>query len=199
MKIKKGFPILRKFSKFTNYAGGGLHFEWKKHPGSSRMLDGFTIVELLISLAIMSVLITILAELFGSILSLRQKSETVSSIAQDSRYILLRLSYDLARSSTIVSPVPGASASALSLVIDGTSYIYSESGGVLSLSVGGGASSVLNSPSTSLSNFSFTGNQALGDSQSIGLSFTISPTSEAINSAPVSRQVTTTLVSRQPI
>jgi len=164
-----------------------------------KIKKGFTIVELLISLAIMSVLITILAELFGSILSLRQKSETVSSIAQDSRYILLRLSYDLARSTTIVSPVPGASASTLSLLIDGTSYVYSESGGVLSLSVGGGASSVLNSPSTTLSNFSFSGNQVLGDSQSIGLSFTISPTSEAINSAPVSRQVTTTLVSRQPI
>lgn len=163
-----------------------------------KIKKGFTIVELLISLAIMSVLITILAQLFGSILSLRQKSETVSAIAQDSRYILLRLSYDLARSDSIVSPAPGASASTLSLVIGGTSYIYSESGGVLSLSVGGGSPEVLNSPSTSLSNFSFTGNQAIGGSASIGLSFTIDPTSQQINGDPVSRQVSTTLVSRKP-
>jgi prepilin-type N-terminal cleavage/methylation domain-containing protein len=163
-----------------------------------KIKKGFTIVELLISLAIMSVLITILAQLFASILSLRQKSETVSAIAQDSRYILLRLSYDLARSDSIVSPAAGASGSTLSLMIGGTSYIYSESGGVLSLSVGGGSPSILNSPSTTLSNFNFTGNQAIGGNASIGLSFTIDPTSQQINGAPVSRQVSTTLVSRKP-
>jgi prepilin-type N-terminal cleavage/methylation domain-containing protein len=163
-----------------------------------KIKKGFTIVELLISLAIMSVLITILAQLFASILSLRQKSETVSAIAQDSRYILLRLSYDLARSDSIVSPAAGASGSTLSLMIGGTSYVYSESGGVLSLSVGGGSPSILNSPSTTLSNFNFTGNQAIGGNASIGLSFTIDPTSQQINGAPVSRQVSTTLVSRKP-
>lgn len=162
----------------------------KKYQMISTKKNGFTLVELLISMGILSILIAILAQLFGSIIILRQKSESISAIAQDARYMLLRLSYDTSRATTV-----SASSNTLSLVIGGVSYVYAQDGDFLKLTVAG-STSALNSTGSKVSQLSFVQQSDIGTKPSVAVSFTLTPTSIQTGGVTTSRQVMTTLVGR---
>lgn len=158
-----------------------------------KLTRGFTLVELLISMGIMTILLVILTEVFGSILNMRVGSEAVSAIAQDSRFVLSRLSYDVGRATSITTPAIGQDSSTLTLVIDGVDYVYSLSGNNLTLSVNGGASSVVNSNGTSLSALTFTRNANLGTKNNITLNATLVATTKQPGVESNERSITTSL------
>lgn len=158
--------------------------------------SGFTLVELLISMGIMTILITVLAQVFGSILTMRSKNEAVSALAQDSRYVVERLSYDVARSSGITLPTVGNSGSSLTLVIGGVNYVYTLQDGSLLLSVGGAASDRLNSIGTTITSLSFSRNNVLGGKASVGLAMTLRATTIQPGTQSQTRDINTTLVTR---
>lgn len=161
-----------------------------------KKLPGFTLVELLISMGIMAILLTILAQVFSSILSMRTKVEAVSALAQDSRYLVLRLSYDVGRATSITSPSVGNTLDSLTLVIAGENYTYSLVDGNLDLSVGGGSPQRLNSSGTSLSSLSFTRSTSIGGKSIVQLDTTLAPTTiqSGIQNNP--RTINTTFVTR---
>lgn len=87
--------------------------------------DGFSIIELIIYMGIISVLLVILTQIFTSSIDTQLESSADSTADQNINFILTRLQYDLHRADSIVSPAnPGDSGSLLELDIGGTSYTY---------------------------------------------------------------------------
>lgn len=87
---------------------------------------GFTLVELVMSIGILSILIGVLTTLFGQIIDTSLDSRATSGVDQDGKYIIARLAYDLQRSSSIVTPpTPGSSTSAtLTIDVNSINYTY---------------------------------------------------------------------------
>lgn len=91
--------------------------------------NGFTMVEMLIYMAILSVLLVSLTEMFVSIMQVKIDADALSAIEQDSQFVYARMVYDINRADSISTPAsPGQTASTFSLVIAGETYTYSING-----------------------------------------------------------------------
>ena len=102
--------------------------------------SGFTIIELLIYIALLSGFILILGQLFFSILDTQLESQANSAVDSEGQYLLARLDYDIRRASSLTTPATlGQSGSVLTLNIGGTAYTYSLTGSNLELTVSGNA------------------------------------------------------------
>lgn len=154
--------------------------------------QGFTMVEMLMVMGIMSILVVILSEVFGSILTMKLRSQATTAVAQDSRYVIARLSYDVSRSSSISSP----DAQTLILTIGGTNYTYSLSGTSLVLRVGAGANQALTGVGTKITALNFTHFLDMGGKKSVQISLTILPTIIQPGGASGARLLTTTIATR---
>lgn len=88
---------------------------------------GVTIVELMLYMAILSVLLTILTSVFVSALDVQSESTATSSVEQDGNYILARLAYDVHKAQSINIPASYGlpSSNSFQIVINGVSYTYS--------------------------------------------------------------------------
>lgn len=64
----------------------------------------FTLIELLIFMAIFSVLLLVLTDIITSALNVQLETKAVSSVEQDGRYILSRLSYDIHQADCVKQP-----------------------------------------------------------------------------------------------
>lgn len=86
---------------------------------------GVTIVELLLYMAILSVLLTILTSVFVSALDVQSESNATSSVEQDGNYILARLAYDIHRAKSINIPASnGATNNNFQIVVGGINHTY---------------------------------------------------------------------------
>ncbi|MDO8515597.1 MAG: prepilin-type N-terminal cleavage/methylation domain-containing protein, partial [bacterium] len=112
---------------------------------------GFTIVELLVYCGLLAVLLTVLTNVFMSIINLQLETESSSGLAQDSQYLLSRLTYDFRRANSISSPILGGTSGTLTIIIGGVTYQYKITDGNLVVTPGG----QLNSFQTKISNLSF--------------------------------------------
>lgn len=132
---------------------------------SWRTQKGVTIVELLLYMAILSILLTILTSIFVSALDVQSESNATSSVEQDGNYILTRLTYDIHRAQSINIPASNGDTSGnFQIVINGVSYTYSvDASNNLILTDNLGANN-LNNYGTSISAFSV---QRLGNAGGI--------------------------------
>lgn len=121
---------------------------------------GFTLVEMLIYMGILTMIITALSVLLGEILNVQLDAQSTSGVDQDSRYIQGRMTYDMQRASSITTPSLGTPSSTLQIVINSVNYTYSIDGsGNLVLTDGTGTNQ-LNSGDTTISGVSF---ERIGD------------------------------------
>ncbi len=90
---------------------------------------GFTLVELLLYMGILSVLLSVLVTIFVTAVDVQLESEASSSVQRDGTYILAKLAYDIHRGSTISIPSSlGGETPNLKIVIGGVEYTYSLDG-----------------------------------------------------------------------
>jgi Tfp pilus assembly protein PilW len=99
---------------------------------------GITLIELIIYMGIFSTLLMVLVQLFGTIINVSLEAQSTSAVAQDGRYILNRITYDVRRASAITSPVVGTPGSTLILTINGNPYTYTITNNNLTLDDGSG-------------------------------------------------------------
>lgn len=91
--------------------------------------SGFTLVELLLYMGILSVLLSVLVSIFVIALDAQLESEATSSVQRDGTYILAKLSYDIHRASSISIPSSlGADNNNFKIVVGGVDYAYSLDG-----------------------------------------------------------------------
>lgn len=135
---------------------------------------GFTMIEMVVSLGILTILVGILSNLFGSIIDVQLSSKSTSSIDQDGRYIMAKLNYNMGNASSIIGPAtPGSSASAIvKNSTDSINYTYNLNGGDLEMA-SSGATLKLNSADSSISDLIFTRVGIGGSSDTLQVKFTI--------------------------
>ncbi|QQG41729.1 MAG: prepilin-type N-terminal cleavage/methylation domain-containing protein [Candidatus Woesebacteria bacterium] len=119
--------------------------------------NGFTVVELLIYMALLTIFLLVLLDVFTTTLNFKLQSEATSALNQDSRSILGNLNYNIYNSGTATI----VSSSKLSL--DSGTKVYELSGGNLLLN-----SVKLNSLDTKVDSITFT---KIG--QTIQITFTL--------------------------
>lgn len=137
-------------------------------------VSGVTLVELLIYVGLLSIFLTILTTLFVSIFRLQLTTQSTSSLTQDTRFILSRLSYDLGQADTVTTPgTLGQTSSSLVFTKSGVSYSYSVDVGGNFILEGNGSSDKLNSLDTKMAGISFKRLGFIGGKPMIQIIFTI--------------------------
>ncbi|MCL4384260.1 hypothetical protein M1116_02310 [Patescibacteria group bacterium] len=135
---------------------------------------GFTLTEMMVYIGLFSIFLLVLTEIFVSILDVQKESEALSSVEQDSRFIVARLIYDIQRAHSIDLPSTlGSQGSTLSLTINSTTNTYALNGDNIAVTIGGTATQ-FNSFDTTVSNllFQHLGNPG-GKLDSVEVSFTV--------------------------
>ncbi|MEX0895517.1 MAG: prepilin-type N-terminal cleavage/methylation domain-containing protein [Patescibacteria group bacterium] len=100
--------------------------------------SGFTLVELLLYFALVSILLVTVGSMFISIMEGRSTISSVTSLDRDGQFISMRLQYDLRRADSVQVPeLSGESSAVLELAIDGQTITYQETNGQLLLTQAG--------------------------------------------------------------
>lgn len=125
----------------------------KKFPISK----GFTLIELLLYMGILAIFISVLAGLFGMTIDLQLEANANTSLDRDAQYLFARMSYDLHRADSIVTPsATGTPTDSITVSISGINYTYSLDGSGNLTYVNDLGTFVLNSFDTTVSNLTFT-------------------------------------------
>ncbi len=159
---------------------------------SRKINKGFTTIELLVYMGILSFLIMILSTIFVSIVDVQLDSKSTSDVDQDGRYILARLAYDFGSAQSVASPsTPGSSSGTLQISINSINYTYNLDGsGNLQLTNNLGTNN-LNSINTTIPSITFQriGNGGINDT--IRVTFTVKSTTQR-HTVPEQRTYQTT-------
>ncbi|MGE5041957.1 MAG: PilW family protein [Candidatus Levyibacteriota bacterium] len=148
---------------------------------------GFTLVELVVYMGIVSVFMLVLTDILVAVLDTRTASESTSQVTQDGRYIYTRLIYDINHAESVSTPLNlGDTSNSLVATINGTVYTYSLQNGNLMLSAPG-SSDQLNGNDTSVSGLSFKRIGNAGGKNTFQILFTVA--SRIIRHGPVDREV----------
>lgn len=157
--------------------------------------QGFTLIELIIVMGVTTILLVMMTDVFASLAKVRTESEATSAVAQDGRFILARLEYDILRASSVTTPaLLGNSGNTLALVIGGVTYTYSVSGNNFQMVNNLGPDN-LNGSETNISSFSVQKIGNSGGKETIKISITV--TSKAVQSSGSESKTYTTTVGRR--
>ena len=136
-------------------------------------IRGFTLIEMLIYMGLLSIFLVVLVDVFIATLNVRIEAAAVAGVEQDGRFIISRLSYDITRASSITTPASlGASGSTLTIVISGSTYTYSVVSGNLQVVINGSETINLNSSETTISGLTFLRIGNVGGKDTIQIQFT---------------------------
>lgn len=155
--------------------------------------QGFTMVELLLYMGILSIFLVVLTEIFLSTLNVELFSQATSATSLDGRFILARLAYDVGRARAITIPAsPGGQVdNALQMTIAGVTYTYSVVNGNLLLANDSGTNTI-NSYTTTIPQFRVTKLGTAQGKQSVQILFTITSTIQ-LEGVPETRTFQTTI------
>lgn len=160
-----------------------------------KISNGFTLVELLIYMALLAIFLITLTGIFVNILEVQLESDATSAVDQDGRFILARLNYDINRATSVSTPSsfgsPGINN--LSILISGDTYSYATSGENMQLTNILGTNN-LNSSETTVTNLNFQriANTSIpGTRDTIKIQFTINSKTQRAQGAETKTFTTT--------
>lgn len=116
---------------------------------------GVTLIELVIYMGILSVILIVFIDMFALLFDKQMETESISSVQQDSNYILSRLPYEFGRAQSVEIPATaGAITTSLRLMTDSEIYDYHLSANNLVVDRGGVVEQI-NGYDTTVSNLTF--------------------------------------------
>jgi len=134
---------------------------------------GFSLIELVIYMGLLSVLILVFTDIFASTIDNQLSSRNTSNVADDGRFIYSRFIYDMGRAQSINQPsVYGSSSASMDLAIAGQNYTYSLSNNNLIITSPAG-SYALNGYGSSISGLLFTKVGTTSAKDTIRINFTV--------------------------
>lgn len=117
--------------------------------------SGFTLVELIIYMGLISVLIVVFMDILSASFNAQLSSQSSSEVVQDGRYIYTKLTYDINRTNSVSIPEDlGDSSPTLTVIINGNNVTYGLNEGNFEITTASG-SYMLNGVGTSVSNLRF--------------------------------------------
>lgn len=129
----------------------------KKLINSNKNIKGFTLIEILLYLGILTIVSVSVLQIFTSILDNKSETEMASDVFIDGRYIIDKLRYDSLRANKIVSPSNLAQSTASAqFKIGSIDYTYSlQDGNLILKNFSTLSEDQLNSVNTTVSDLSF--------------------------------------------
>jgi Tfp pilus assembly protein PilW len=141
----------------------------------TKIKAGFTQIELILSMGILMILISVLTTLFGQILDVQLESKSTSSIDQNGRFIMARLTRDMQSAQSISIPATaGAQTNTLQIKVNSIDYIYSVSNSGNLVLTNNTGTNVLNSEAASVSGMTFKRVGTGTSNDTIQIGFTVS-------------------------
>jgi len=137
---------------------------------------GFTLIEMVVYIGILTILIGILSSIFTEIVDVQLTSKATSSVNQDGRYLLSKLLFDAKSSSSFTVNAPlGSQGNTLQLTINSINYTYSLDGNnnLQVVDTSTGETNLLNSYDTSISNLAFMRIGNGGSNDTVKVTFTL--------------------------
>jgi type II secretory pathway pseudopilin PulG len=169
MKIELRIKNLRSLKSCIYNHTFAFRFPLSKANGQT----GFTLVELIVYMGLLSILLLVFTDIFTSILDTQLSSRNTSSVADDGRYIYSRFIYDVNRAQTIVEPSSyGVPSSQMTITIDGQNYTYSLTNNILTLTDSTGTYA-LNGDGSQVTSLKFTKIGATSTKDTVQINFTI--------------------------
>lgn len=138
--------------------------------------EGFTLIELVLYMGLLTILIGVLSSIFSSIVDVQLQSTATSSVDQDGRYLLSKLLTDVHSASAIVTPAnPGDVSSTMQITANSINYTYSldNNNNLQVVNSSTGEVNVLNSFETFVSSLSFTRVGSGGSNDTIRVAYTL--------------------------
>ncbi len=161
---------------------------WHRANYKELKAKGFTLVELLVYMGLLSILLVALTTIFTTVIDTQLNAQTTSYVSQDGRYIYSRFIYDINNASSVLSPAAlGSTSASLVLTKDGSQVTYALSGNDLVMTNNTG-SYTMNSFGTKISKLSFkrVGNAGITNPKdTFQISFTVSGNRQADSSPEV--------------
>lgn len=140
------------------------------------LAKGFTLIELVLYMGILSILVTAIAVIFSTVVDVQLESKATSSVDQNGRYLLSKLLYDTRSASSIVSPAtPGTQTNTLQITRNSINYTYSldANSNLRITNQSTGEINVLNSYDTRVSGLNFLRIGSGGNSDTVQVNFTV--------------------------
>lgn len=150
-----------------------------------RQNTGFTLIELMIYFGLLSVLLLFVSQIFLTALETQSSTAARSTIQEDGRYVIAKLTYDINRATSITTPATpsGQLTNTLALVISGSTYTYSLSNNSLVVT-GPSGTDYLTGYDAAVANLQF---QRLGNpngKNTIQINFTLESTTDTKTVTP---------------
>lgn len=146
-------------------------------PGESRpRVRGFTLVELLLYVALTGILLTSVSLTYYVVLRSRVKGETVSDVESVGRMALERMGSAIRNANAITSPTTGSTQATLTLSVPDSAKnptVFSLSSGVLMIQEGAGAAVALTPARITVGSLTFANYGASGTEGVIRTQFTL--------------------------
>lgn len=142
---------------------------------------GTTLIELLVTMGVLSILLVILTTVFTASVDVQNQSRGYSAVMSDGRFTLMRLAYDIRRASAVTTPsIVGESGQSLTITIDGVDHTYSVSNDAVQMTVGG-VTDKLTSPGVRVTDASFQLLRGASGISSVRYSMTLTATGDPQN------------------
>ncbi len=157
--------------------------------------NGFTLVELVVYMGLLSVILVVLTTVFVSLVDLQLETQASSSLETDEAFIVNRLSTDIRNAEDIATPAAnGDNGTTLELTVDGDVVTYTVSGGNITRTDTAGTFQI-NSFDTTVTGLDFLRLGVTGGKSSIRISFTLE-NDVAGNQTADTREIKTTVAER---
>ncbi|SRR5258708_24381145 len=155
---------------------------------------GTTMIELLLYMAIFSLFLLVLTDIFSQVIDVELESQGISNVEEDGKFIALRLTHDIQSASAITAPAnPGDTSGSLQLAVNGVNYTYSINSNNLVLTEGA-TTAQLNGYSTTISTLTFKRLGNTGGKNAITVNFTVTDAAQRVaGQAKNSYQVTASM------
>jgi len=157
-------------------------------------MHGYSIVEVIIYIGMLSVFMAVLTGIFVSTIDAKLESESISAIEQDGRFIIAKLAYDINRAQSIETPALGTTGNTLQITVDSLAESFALSNGKLQITKSNNTDD-LNGHDTTISNLTFQRLGNINGKNSIKMTFTITSITQRAT-GPETKAFQTTLAIR---
>lgn len=137
---------------------------------------GYTLIELLLYVALLGILLSGVAALFGAVGDARVKNQTITEVNDQGRFAIDYMTRTVRNATSITVPALGATGASLSLVVPTGSLsptVFSISNGVLQVQEGSNAAVALTSSDVVVSNLTVKNVSRSGTSGVVQISLTL--------------------------